>query len=160
MLTLTHNTFPHTPSMYVPHPTQDGYKPFMSFWLTTIAALGFVGNALMIYLTRQRNCDRQPNSTVGTQRKELMYYLIFNLAISDAAGSLVGVPLLVLETWFELAVVSDTSCRVVRFFQLLFPTVTAYLLIAITCERCRSILSPLFVINPGHARRAIFLSWI
>ena len=151
--------YSHESAVYVQHEIGRDYKSILSVWFVAIGALGFLANLLMLYLTRHSNTKRQLNEPVRTLRKDLMYFFIFNLAFSDAAGSLVGIPLVTLEA-YKLTIKNNSVCRVVRFSQLLFPTVTLFLLLLITVERYLSIISPLYILRRSSARKIIYLAWI
>ena len=152
--------YSHESAVYVQHEIGRDYKSILSVWFVAIGVLGFLANLLMLYLTRHSNTKRQLNEPVRTLQKDLMYFFIFNLALSDAAGSLTGIPLLALEAYFNLTIKNNSVCRVVRFSQLLFPTVTMFLLLLITVERYLSIVYPLFILRRSLARKIICLAWI
>ena len=150
----------HESAAYVFQELGDDYERILSVWFVAIGVFGFLANLLMLYLTRHSNTRRQLNEPVRTLRKDFMYFFIFNLAFSDAAGSSTGIPLLALELYFNLTIKNNSVCRVVRFSQLLFPTVTMFLLLLITIERYLSIVSPLFILRRSSARKIICLVWI
>ena len=130
----------HDSAVYVFQELRGIYKRILSVWFVVIGVLG-----LKLKLARHNNTTRKLNEPVRTLRKDLMYYFIFNLAFSDAAGSSTGIPLLALEASFDFTVKNNNVCRTIRFSQLFFPTLTLFLILLITIERYLLIVSPFFV---------------
>lgn len=154
----------NTTPIYIEEPPQGKYVGFLSFCLAVISVLGVLINALMIYLTKtsKKRLDGQEKNSehLQVQRKNLMYFFILNLAISDATGALVGAPALFIEVYLKFTAESDFNCKFTRFIQLLFPIATVHLLLTIMIERWRTIASPLFVLKKATAKIIISICWL
>lgn len=148
------------PKAYVFLTVKDGYKTFFMIWSVALIVLGVLVNNLMLYITKQDSSVGHHTETTTCTKKHIVYYFFFNLAISDAAGSLIAIPLLILELSFGIIVKNDVACRISRFHTLLFPTVTLFLLLVITAERFLSLVTPSFILRQSIARKIVCLAWV
>ena len=130
-------------------------KTFMVTWLALVGTVGLVGNSFAIALTmsESRKLLKEGLTNALNSRRRLVYYFIFNLAISDVFASLIGVPLLALPYFKTNCYVNDLVCKLYRIPQLFFPVVTINLLSILSIERYYLIFRPTAL----HSRVAIQL---
>ena len=136
-------------------------KTFMVPWLALVGTVGLVGNSFAIALTmsESRKLLKEGLTNVLNSRRRLVYYFLFNLAISDVLASLIGVPLLTLPYFLTNCYVNDLVCKLYRIPQLFFPVVTINLLSILSIERYYLIFRPMSL-HSKVAIRMVRTAWL
>ena len=102
-------------------------KTFMATWLALVCSVCIVGNGFAIAQTMSepRKLLKAGLINVLNPRRRLVYYFIFNLAISD------------------ILAFNDLVCKLYRIPQLFFPVVTINLLTILSIERYYLVFRPM-----------------
>ena len=119
--------------------------PYVKLTLCSLIGLAgvisFLGN-----LTVFRFVGRKEKERPRTARPSNLNHFISSLAVSDILGSLIGVPLVIVN-WSVDVFQTGWPCNVARLIVFFFPSVTVYILMVISLERyiliCRPTSRPL-----------------
>lgn len=113
--------------------TPAGSKAKLVLFLSalTTALIGFVGNSLILYfISRKQRVNRIQKSLFT---KNLNLY-IKSSALSDVLCTAVSFPLTCIQVYFDIFQ-NSWSCRIVRYFHIVFPVITTNNLVVISLEK-------------------------
>ena len=139
---------------YVFTPAGLDVKLTVSALIVVAAAAGFAGNLCVLRFTN--NEEKKPMGA----RSSTLNFFIRSLALSDVLGSLIGAPFVIVHLNFDV-LLTKWSCRITRFFQIVFIVITNYNLVVIAVERyictCRPTSRPL---SSRTVRKAVKAAWL
>ena len=146
---------------FMPSPVEDYRKYIFLGWLLILGFTGLVGNSLLIHLTRVDRIYRGPEGNMHNEqeRRALMYYFVFSLAVSGLLTTLLDIPIVILQDFADL-LYSDWVCRVIRINEILFPAATFNILFIASVERYITIVHPFCSLPPSTARKLVKLAWV
>ncbi|XP_033107046.1 probable G-protein coupled receptor 19 [Anneissia japonica] len=118
--------------------------------LLTLWLISFVGNMLVLIVVFR---SKRLQSTTN--------YFVVSLASSDMLMTIFCMPFIATRIVSDEWILKDALCKWTRFVEYLVPSVTAFILVAISTDRFYTIIYPLtFKITRGTAKRLIMLSWL
>ena len=138
--------------------TPAGSKAKLVLFLPALAAalIGFVGNSLILYfISRKQRVNRIQKSLFT---KNLNLY-IKSLALSDVLCTAVSFPLTCIQMYFDIFQ-NSWSCRIVRYFHIVFPVITTNNLVVISLEKHFSLKRVPRTFRVSTVRKLIFLAWV
>lgn len=138
---------------YVFTPAGLTLKLVLVLLLATFGIVGFVGNLFMYYFISWKK-QRVPYFTSNQFLRILNFYLK-SLAISDMLSNIISLPLLCTDIMFDVFQHS-WECRIVRFLDILFSSITMNNLIVISVERYLATRSIPRTFNVSSARKLVF----
>ena len=98
----------------------------------TVGIVGLVGNILVLCFLKTKNRTKSFLRMCSFERNFKVY--IASLAISDVLSVLVSIPLMCIHLFLDL-LQRGWSCKIARYFTLVFPRVTMYNLLVMTIEK-------------------------
>lgn len=118
--------------------------------LGTLCCISVIGNTLVcVVIYRSRRVQSITN------------YFVATCAVADIVLVLVMFPFVSGRIFMSKWIFGDFMCRFIRFVQLLFPSITLYILTSIAIDRYYTIIYPLsFRVTKGVAKRMIVMSCI
>ena len=120
-------------------------KIFRFFVYAVIIVFALVGNVAVCVISR-----RNPRLQTST------FFLLMNLAVSDI-GSVLCLPFLLPELYVGNWVMGFAMCKLLKPSVVMFNFVTTNTLVAIACDRFRSVVFP-FVARPSTSETRLILS--
>ena len=141
-----------SPSVYVFTPAGSTTKLALVISMLTSGVVGFVGGILILFFLSQ---NKQP--TARSFMKNLNLY-IKSLALSDILSCLVSRPLGCLQISFDLFQ-THWACKIVRYFNIVFPIVTIYNLVVIAIEKHLSLRRVPRTLRASTVRKLILFAW-
>lgn len=140
---------------YVFTPAGITAKRVLCFILSTVGAVGFLGNCLVFFFLRQKSA-RNP---VKTNRfvKNLNLYLR-SLCLSDLLSCAISLPLLCIQILFDVFQ-SGWTCKMVRYLNFVFPVVTINNLVVISLEKYLSTRKIPRTFSSATVRKMIIFAW-
>ena len=139
-------------SVYVFTPAGSTTKLALVISMLNLGVVGFVGGSLILYFLSQ---NKQP--TARSFMKNLNLY-IKSLALSDILCCLVSLPLACLQISFDLFQ-THWACKIVRYFNIVFPNVTIYNLVVIAIEKHLSLGRVPRTLSTSAVRKLIWFAW-
>ena len=125
-----------------------------SVLIAVAVVVGFTGNLCVLLFTN--NEEKKPVRA----RSSNLNFFIRSLALSDVLGSLIGAPF-TLAQMNSNALMTETLCKVSRFFQTVFISINIYNLVVIGVERyictCRPTSRPLSL---KTVRKSVWGAWL
>ncbi|NXH60742.1 GPR19 protein, partial [Rhabdornis inornatus] len=116
-----------------------------ALWLISV-----LGNSLVCLVIHR---SRRTQSTTN--------YFVVSMACADLVSSVGSAPFLLLQLSSGRWMLGSGVCRLVRYLQYLTPGVQIYVLLAISTDRCYTIIHPLnFRVSREKAKRMILASWL
>ncbi|NXE89634.1 GPR19 protein, partial [Menura novaehollandiae] len=116
-----------------------------ALWLLSV-----LGNCLVCLVIHR---SRRTQSTTN--------YFVVSVACADLVGSVGSAPLALLQLSCGRWVLGRGLCRLGRFLQLLTPGVQLYVLLAISVDRCYTLIHPLsFKVSRGKGKKMTLASWL
>ncbi|CAN8212705.1 unnamed protein product [Coccothraustes coccothraustes] len=112
--------------------------------------ISVLGNFLVCLMIHR---SRRTQSTIN--------YFVVSMACADLASSVGSAPFLLLQLSSGRWVLGSRVCRLVRYIQYLTPGVQIYVLLAISVDRCYTLIHPLnFRVSREKAKRMTLVSWL
>ncbi|NXO35815.1 GPR19 protein, partial [Locustella ochotensis] len=88
-------------------------------------------------------------------------YFVVSMACADLVSSVGSAPFLLLQLSSGRWMLGSGACRLVRYIQYLTPGVQIYVLLAISVDRCYTLIYPLnFKVSREKAKGMILVSWL
>ncbi|NXR21751.1 GPR19 protein, partial [Cinclus mexicanus] len=116
-----------------------------ALWLISV-----LGNFLVCLVIRR---SRRTQSTTN--------YFVVSMACADLVSSVGSAPFLLLQLSSGRWMLGSGVCRLVRYLQYLTPGVQIYVLLAISVDRCYTLIHPLnFRVSMEKAKRMTLASWL
>ena len=140
---------------YVFTPAGTTAKCALCVVLSATGAVGFLGNSL-IFLFLSKKKSRNPIQSSRFMTKLNIY--LRSLSLSDLLCCAVSLPLLCIQILFDLFQ-SDWPCKIVRYFNFVFPVITINNLIAISLEKYLSTRSFPRTFSSSTVRKMIICAW-
>ena len=140
---------------YVFTPAGITAKRALCFILSTVGAVGFLGNCLVFFFLRQKSA-RNP---VKKSRfvKNLNLYLR-SLCLSDLLSCAISLPLLCTQILFDVFQ-SGWKCKMVRYLNFVFPVITINNLVVISLEKYLSTRKLPHTFSSATVRKMIIFAW-
>ena len=142
--------------IYVFTPAGVTAKSVLCLILSTIGSVGFLGNSFIFsFLWKQRS-----KNPVQSNRfmKNLNLYLR-SLSLSDLLSCAVSLPLVCIQVLFDVFQ-SGWLCKMVRYFQFIFPVITINNLVVISLEKYLSTRTVPRTLSFSTVRKMIICAWI
>ncbi|NXP00132.1 GPR19 protein, partial [Certhia brachydactyla] len=116
-----------------------------ALWLISV-----LGNFLVCLVIHR---SRRTQSTTN--------YFVVSMACADLVSSVGSAPFLLLQLSWGRWLLGSGMCRLVRYIQYLTPGVQTYMLLAISVDRCYTLIHPLnFKVSRGKAKKMTLVSWL
>ncbi|XP_078371313.1 somatostatin receptor type 2-like [Oculina patagonica] len=142
--------------MYVFTPVDVIGKRLLCIILATIGSLGFLGNCLLLYFLWKKP-KRNPIQRSLFMRNFNLY--VRSMSLSDILSCVVSLPLLCIQISFDVFQ-SGWACKVVRYFNFIFPAITINCLVVISLEKYLSTRSPPRTFSAATVRKMIIGAWV
>ena len=143
------------PSIYIFTPAGSTIKQALVFSMVTVALIGFVGGSLILHFLSQ---NKQPFVIQSSRFIKNLNLYIKSLALSDILSTLVSLPLTCIQISFDLFQ-THWACKIVRYFNIVFPVITIYNLVVIGIEKHLSLRRVPRTLSATAVRKLIFLAW-
>lgn len=143
------------PSIYIFTPAGSTIKQALVFSMVTVALIGFVGGSLILHFLSQ---NKQPIVIQSSRFIKNLNLYIKSLALSDILSTLVSLPLTCIQISFDLFQ-THWACKIVRYFNIVFPVITIYNLVVIGIEKHLSLRRVPRTLSATAVRKLIFLAW-
>ena len=147
-----------TGRIYVFLPAGFTTKLVAVLFLANFGVVGFVGNSLIYYFISKRK------KTVGFLQKSAfvrnLNLYIKSLALSEILCSMISIPLFCIQITVDVFQRHTWACKLVRYFNILFPTVTINNLIVISMERYFATRKVPRTFSVARVRKLIWAAWI
>ena len=131
-------------------------KLLLSAMLLAIGGMGLLGNCLIIYFLWKKPTTN-PIQTSPFMRNLRLY--VRSLSLSDLLACAVSLPLGVIQISFDIFQ-SGWPCKVVRFFNFIFPMITINNLVVISLERNLTIRTVPRTFVVSTVRKMIICAWV
>ncbi|XP_071955393.1 probable G-protein coupled receptor 19 [Antedon mediterranea] len=123
---------------------------FQMIVLMTLWLISVIGNSLVLTVVFR---SKRLQSTTN--------YFVVSLALTDMVMTIFCMPFIGTRIVSQQWIIKEALCKWTRFVEYVVPSVTAFILIAISTDRFYTIIYPLtFKITRGIAKRLILLSWL
>ena len=123
--------------------------------LVTGGVVGLVGNILIRYFISKKRSVSFLQSSPFVRNFNLY---IKSLTLSDILSTLISLPLVCVQIMFDVFT-HDWPCRVVRYFSILFPSITMNNLIVISFERFLSTRNVPRTLSVYAVRKLVYGAW-
>ena len=123
----------------------------------SVGAVGLVGNLLIYYFI-----SFQKNVVSYMQNHQFLRnfnFYIKSLALSDILSNIISLPLISIQIMVDVFQ-HDWSCRIVRFFGILLPSVTMNNLMVISVERYLATRAVPRTFSVSTVRKLVFSAWL
>ena len=123
----------------------------------SVGAVGLVGNLLIYYFI-----SFQKNVVSYMQNHQFLRnfnFYIKSLALSDILSNIISLPLISIQLMVDVFQ-HDWSCRIVRFFGILLPSVTMNNLMVISVERYLATRAVPRTFSVSTVRKLVFSAWL
>lgn len=142
---------------YVHSVIPDDKLRILSITLSAIAFLGVISNVVILFLTRK---ESRYNGPLEHKRKTaLLYYFVYNLALSDLLSSLISAPSVVILQYMH-QFHTDAGCAAFRYIAYTFPALSNQILAAMCIERYCSLVFPFDNTRKKWPRRLVKVVWV
>lgn len=141
-------------SLYIFTPAGSSTKLAFLLSMVSVGVVGFIGSSLIFYFVswkKQTVMQRSPFM------KNFNLYLK-SLALSDIFCALVSLPLTCIQIHVDLFQ-TQWACRIVRYFNIVFPVITINNLVVIGIEKYLSLRRVPLTVRTSTVRKLIFLTW-
>ena len=145
-----------TDLIYVFTPAGDTAKRVLCLILSTVGAIGFLGNVLIFYYLSQQP-SRNPIQSSSFVTNLNLY--LRSLSLSDFLSCAVSLPFLCVQMFYDVFQ-SGWPCKIVRYLNYIFPVITINNLVVISLEKYLSTRSVLRTFNYFKIRRIIVCAWV
>ena len=129
-LSLLNNT--DTTRAYVFVPASSTTKLIIFLLLVVVGTVGFIGNSLIYFFISTKS--RRFSYLQSSMFVRNFNFYVKSLALSDILSCSISLPLIYIQLMFDVFQ-QGWPCRIVRYLNLLFPSVTINNLIVISTER-------------------------
>ena len=145
-------TEPSTP-IYIPIPTGAMTNLFLTILYVTLVAPGCVGNCFVFYFLHKKKSATKSRRFI----KNLSLYLR-SLALSDIF-CVVSVPLVCFQFYFDVFK-RGWICRIIRYINMAFPSITINNLVVISVDKYFSTRKVPHTFSISTVRKMILLAWL
>ena len=138
--------------------TPAGYTTKLALLVSmgTVGLLGFVGSCLILRFMSSR---RQAFYLQSSRFMKNLNFYIQSLALSDMFSAIVSLPLTCIQIYFDLFQ-THWACKIVRYFNIVFPIITINNLVVIGTEKYLSLRRVPRTLKVSTVRKLIFLAWL
>ena len=143
-------------SIYVFTPVDPTAKYVLCIILLTIAVLGFLGNCLLLYFLWKKP-KRNPIQTSRFMKNFNLY--VRSMSLADTLACVLSLPLLCIQILFDVFQ-SGWACKVVRYFNFIFPAITINTLVVISLEKYLSTRTVPRTFSFATVRKMIIFAWM
>ena len=154
---ISHNRTTLPSKIYIYNPLETSTKLALCILLVTVAVVGFVGNAFVLCFLKTKKKTKSFIKSCSFERNFAVY--IRSLAISDVLSSLISVPSIGVELYFDFFA-TGWGCRIVRYFIILFPSVTMNNLLVISIEKYFSTRKVPGTFRPSTVKKMVLFAWL
>ena len=138
--------------------TPAGYRRKLALLASmgTVGLLGFAGSCLILRFISSR---KQALYLQSSRFMKNFNFYIQSLALSDMFSSIVSLPLNCIQIYFDLFQ-NHWGCKIVRYFNIVFPIITINNLVVIGIEKYLSLRRVPRTLKVSTVRKLIFLAWL
>ena len=158
--TSNHSALPNnteTSRDYVFTPASSSTKLVIFLLLATVGAVGIVGESLIYYFISSKSKSVSYLQTTPFVRNFNFY--VKSLVLSDMFSNMVSLPLVYVQLMFDLFQ-HGWACKIVRYLNILFPSITMNNLIVISTEKYFSTRAVPRSFSVSTVRRLVFGAWL
>lgn len=142
--------------MYVFTPVDVTGKRVLCIILSTIGGLGFLGNCPLLYFLWKKP---KTNPIQRSRFVKNFNLYVRSMSLSDILSCVVSLPLLCIQISFDVFQ-SGWACKVVRYFNFIFPAITINNLVVISLEKYLSTRSTPRTFSAATVRKMIIGAWV
>lgn len=142
-------------SMYRFTPAGVTAKRFLFALLLVIGGFGFLGNCLLFFFLWKKPVTNFIHTSPFMRNLRLY---IRSLSLSDIFSCAVSLPLILIQIFFDIFQ-SGWPCKIVRFFNFVFPAITMNNLVVISIEKYLSTRTVPRTFSVVKVRRMIICAW-
>ena len=153
--TATNGTEP-TSKIYVFLPALPATKRIIVMVMVMVGILGAAGNGLILYFLSRKKEKCFLKSTPFVRN---LHSFIRSLAISDVLSSVFSLPLVCLQIYFDFFQ-QGWLCKIVRYLNAVFPSITINNLLVISVERYLSTRNVPRSFSVSTVHKLIVLAWV
>lgn len=125
--------------------------------LVTVGLVGLVGNILILCFLKEKK-KKKSFVRVCSFEKNFNVYLK-SLAISDVLSVVISIPLTCVHLLFDV-LQRGWGCKIARYFNFLFPSITIYNLLFISIERYFSTRDIPRTFSHSNVKKTVFAGWL
>ena len=151
-----HNQTETLNPIYVFTPAGVLVKRVLCFFLWTVGAMGFLGNCFIQYFLWQKPAT---NPVHSNRFMKNLYVYGKSLSLSDLLSCAISVPLLCIQISFDIFQRS-WACKMVRYFNFIFPTITMNNLVVLSVEKYLSTRTVPRTCSVSTVRKMIICAWV
>ncbi|XP_078384206.1 adenosine receptor A3-like [Oculina patagonica] len=144
--------------VYVFRPLQSSTRLTLFLLLASIGIVGFVGNILVLCFVKSKMRTTGHLLTTSIFEKNLNVY-IRSLAISDVLCDAISVPPICFQLYFDV-LNRGWGCRIVRYLNVVFPSVTMNNLLFISLERYFSTRQNPRTLRHSTIKKIVVFAWV
>ena len=156
-LTTTENGPLLTGKIYVFTPAGSSTKLTLLLILITVGIVAFIGNTLILCFLRKKKEAHYFLKACSFQKNFNFY--IQSLAISDILSAAISLPVVCIQVYFDLFQ-QGWGCRIVRYFNFVFPAITMNNLLVISIEKYFSTRKTPRPFLHSTVRKMIIIAWL
>ena len=155
---LSNTSDPTEATVYIFTPAGVTTKLALVLSMVTVGVVGFAGNILILYFVSCKT-PNHPNLTERKTRfmKNINLY-IKSLALSDVLCTAISLPITCIQISLDVFQYK-WSCRIARYFNIVFPVITIHNLIVISIEKYFSLRRVPKTLSSSTVRKLVFLAW-
>ncbi len=146
-----------TSKVFVFSPIKSSTRLTMFLFLVSIGIVGFVGNILVLCFLRSKKKTTSLMRTCAFEKNFNVY--IKSLAISDVLTDAISLPPICCQLYFDVFN-SGWGCRIVRYINLVFPSVTMNNLLFISIEKYLSTREVPRTFSHSTVKKIVILAWV
>ena len=156
-LSKTDNGTGLTGKIYLFTPAGSSTKLTLLLILATVGIVAFTGNILILCFLKTK---KKANYFLKAccLEKNFNFY-IRSLAISDILSAAISLPTVCIQMYFDLFQ-EGWGCRIVRYFNFVFPTITVNNLLVISIEKYFSTRNNPRLFRHSTVRKMVFFAWL
>ncbi|XP_078352260.1 trace amine-associated receptor 7e-like [Oculina patagonica] len=147
-----------TSKVYVYLPLQSSTRLALFSLLASVGIVGFVGNIFVLYFLKSEK--RKTNHLLNTTAFQKNFYVyIKSLAVSDVLSDVVSLPPLCCQMYFDIFN-TGWGCKIVRYLNIVFPSVTLNNLLFISIERYLSTRDVPRTFRHSTVKKIVIFAWL
>ena len=145
-------------AVYVFMPIDSTVKSIICSILASIGIMGFLGNSLIFYFLWKKPIKRRSLIQKSPFVRNFNLY-VRSLSLSDILASAISIPLVCIQILFDVFQ-NGWACKIVRYLNFIFPSITINNLIVISLEKYLSTRSIPRTFTTKAVRRMIIWAWV
>ena len=143
--------------IYLFAPASSSTKLILLLILVAIGILAFVGNTLLLCFLKTKR--KTSNFLKACCFEKNFNFYIKSLAISDVLSAVISLPALCIQMYVDLFQ-QGWGCRIIRYLNFVFPTITMNNLLVISIEKYFSTRKLPLTFSHSTVRKMVILAWL